>query len=197
MCYARWTYKLVDGNHYVTVGQRPRVHIVWSRGASKSAVGCPILKLLFDWITERQKMSQNDPLSRFRNKVINTSHQHDRQSAQKFYCHGDKGWWVFTGSLSEHGRLKVSKKWTHFERQSSSKWSDFYFNIFQRYDWSNPSTTRDHYDPPRKSVKFLYDQLAVGWARLPLCISPLTVASHSEKMYIIIESWSQGLWTSI
>ena len=88
-----------------------------------------------------------------------------------------------TGSLSEHGRLKVSKKWTHFERQSSSKWSDFYFNIFQRSDWLNPNTTRDHYDPPRKSVKFLYDQLAVGWARLLLCISPLTITSHSEKMY--------------
>ena len=61
-----------------------------------------------------------------------------------------------TGSLSEHGRLKVSMKWTHFERQSSSKWSEFYFNIFQRSDWLNPNTTRDHYDPPRKSVKFLY-----------------------------------------
>ena len=86
-----------------------------------------------------------------------------------------------TGSLSEHGRLKVSMKWTHFERQSSSKWSEFYFNIFQRSDWLNPNTTRDHYDPPRKSVKFLYDQLAVGWARLLLCISPLSMASYSEK----------------
>ena len=149
----------------------------------------PLIGSLTLWEGNRldliQKMSQNDPLSRFRNKVINTSHQHDRQSAQKFFCHGDKGWWVFTGSLSEHGRLKASKKWTHFERQSSS---DFYFNIFQRSDWLNPNTTRDHYDPPRKSVKFLYDQLAVGWARLLLCISPPTIASHSEKMYTIIET---------
>ena len=97
-----------------------------------------------------------------------------------------------TGSLSEHGRLKVSMKWTHFERQSSSKWSEFYLNIFQRSDWLNPNTTRDHYDPPRKSVKFLYNQLAVGWARLLLCISPLSMA-YSEKTYTIIETITQGL----